>query len=207
MVTPDELLERAAHGDSLALGRLLLLHNARLHRHIERRIPANLTSTIAADDVIQEAYTDAYRHVDGLENRGAKAFYNWLATIADRKLIDMIRAAHAAKRPPPAKARRLAADRSSSFAALAQLADEKGRTPSGVASRKEAVQAVQVALAALPEAPRQALWLRYIQGKTVAETAVALGRTQRAVQQLCYRGLRLLREEMGSRSRYLGKSR
>jgi RNA polymerase sigma factor (sigma-70 family) len=64
-----------------------------------------------------------------------------------------------------------------------------------------------VAVATLPEALRQVVWMCHIEGQSVREIAAALGRTERAVNQLCYRGLLKLREQMGHRSRFLSDSR
>lgn len=199
----DRLVEQAAGGDRLAMGRLLMLYDAPLRRRIASRITADLQGALSAEDVLQETYIEAYRHMGTFTPRGQKAFYGWLAAVADHKLIDAVKALRAAKRPPRHRAQRVPTDLSTSLVALAELADGKVDTPSGVVSRKEAVQAVQTALAALPEACRKAVWLRHIKGKPVRDIAAAMGRTERAVHQLCYRGLALLRQEMGSRSRFL----
>jgi len=202
----DTLMKRAVGGDRVAVGRLLMLFDGRLRRRMARKITPNLQAVLSAEDVLQETYIEAYRHVGTFQPRGPDSFYRWLAAIAEHKLLDAGKALRAAKRPPRRRARPIAPDRSSSLLGLVELADGKGRTPSGIASRKEAVQAVQVALAALPPACREALWLRHIEGEPVKDVAAAMGRTERAVHQLCYRGLQLLRKELGSRSRYLGES-
>ncbi len=202
----DELVAKAKRGDRLAMGRLLMLHDLRLRRRIGGRIGTDLQGVLSAEDVLQDAYAEAYRHIGGLELRGPRAFYNWLAATADRKLADAAKALRAKKRPPRQRARGIATDRSSSFLGLVRLIDRHTRTPSKVLARREAVQAVQVALASLPEPCRRAVWMRHIEGKPVSEIAASLGRTERAVHQLCYRGLTRLREEMGNRSMFLGDS-
>jgi RNA polymerase sigma-70 factor (subfamily 1) len=202
----DRLLAQAQQGDRVAMGRLLMLYDQRLRRRLAQRISVNLRRVLSVEDVLQETYGDAYRHVRRFESRGPQAFYNWLAAIAERKLIDAVKAIRASKRSPRPGARRIAADRSTSFLGLARLVDEKGKTPSKAIARQEAVRAVRVALASLPEPCRRAVWLRHIEGKQVSEIAAVLGRTERAVHQLCYRGLQRLREQMGSRSKYLSDS-
>jgi RNA polymerase sigma-70 factor (subfamily 1) len=203
----NRLLTRAKQGDRVAMGRLLMVYDRRLRRRLARRISADLQRVLSVEDVLQETYGDAYRHVRRFESRGPQAFYNWLAAIAERKLIDAVKGLRARKRAPAPGARRIGIDLSTSFLGLARLVDEKGKTPSKVIAREEAVRAMQVGLAALPESCRQAVWLRHIEGKDVSEIAAALGRTERAVHQLCYRGLQRLREQMGSRSKYLSDSR
>ncbi len=206
-VSADDLAKRAVQGDSVAVGRLLMLYDARLRRRIGRKIGVRRGGTLAVEDVLQDTYTAAHRFVHRFEPRGQDSFYRWLAAIADHKLIDAVRALRAAKRSPKPDARRVALDRSSSFLGLARLIDRKGTSPSGVVARREAIRAMQVALASLPEACRQAVWMRHIDGKSPREIAAALDRTERAVHQLCYRGLAQLRERMGSRSKFLADSR
>ncbi len=199
----DDLLEQAKQGDRAALGRLLMAHDLRLRRHIDRRLPADLRGALSTEDVLQETYIEAYRHVGSFESRGPQAFYRWLAVIADHQLADAAKALRAAKRPPPDRARQVPLDRSTSFLALVQLLDRTGSTPSRILGAKEAVQAMQVALASLPEACRQAVWMRHIEGRAVREIAAAMGRTEHAVHQLCYRGLAMLAEAMGPTSRFM----
>jgi len=208
MTSPtDQLLENAIRGDSVALGRLLMLHDQRLRRRIDIRMPADLRGTLAPYGVPPGANAEVYPRIRRLEPRGEQAFYRWLVTIVDHKLLDAAKAARAAKRPPPHRARRISAGRSTSFLGLLDLVDEKGKSPSGVIARREAIRAVQAALDALPEPGRQALWMRHIDGRPVREIAAALGRTEHAVEQLCHRGLARLRKEMGSRSKFLSDSR
>ena len=197
---------QAQKGDRTAMGRLLMLHDARLRRHIGRRLTADVRAALSEDDVLQETYIEAYRHIRDFRPQGEDAFYRWLATIADRKLIDAVRRLRAAKRPPAEKAVGVPADRSASFDRLAHLLDAKGKTPSGIAARAESIRAMRVAMAALPEPCRQVVWMRHIEGRSVQEVAAAVGRNEHAVHQLAYRGLQMLRERMGSRSRFLSRS-
>jgi RNA polymerase sigma-70 factor (ECF subfamily) len=202
----DKLVALARSGDRVATGRLLMLYDLRLRRHISRRITPGIQALITTEDVLQETYTEAYRHITGYQPRGHGAFYRWLATIADHKLVDSIKALRAAKRTPPKRISWARVDLSASFSTLAQLVDGKGRTPSRIVARKEAGRVLQVALASLPEPCREAVWMRHFESRSVAEIASLLGKTEHAVHQLCYRGLHLLREAMGGRSRFLSSS-
>jgi RNA polymerase sigma-70 factor (ECF subfamily) len=198
--TEADLLRRAIDGERLALELLLLRYYSRLRNRIARKIPADVRTVVAIDDIIQATYVEAIRHIDTFEPQGEQAFYRWLATIAERKLIDAVRVRRGrtprAKRPPrPSMAR--------SVVALLELLIAPGRSPSRAAAGTEAVQAVQVALASLPEPYRRALWLRYIHGWSVSAIAVEMGRSERGVHGLCNRGLKLLRDFLGSASRFL----
>ena len=57
----------------------------------------------------------------------------------------------------------------------------------------EAVDAVQIALAALPEDYRTAITLRYIHGRSCAQVAKAMRKSDGAVWSLLYRGKRKMR--------------
>jgi len=200
-----DLMRRAVAGERLALELLLLAHYARLRNRIARKIPADVRAVVAADDVIQAAFVEAIRHVAAFEPHGPEAFYRWLATLAEHKLVDAIRARRG--RGSPAAVRQRAGPMfADSVAALLELVVAPDRTPSRVAAGAEAVHAVRVALAMLPDPYQRALWLRYIQGWSVSAIALELGRTERAIHALCGRGLKRLRDLLGSASRFLTRT-
>jgi RNA polymerase sigma-70 factor (ECF subfamily) len=115
-------------------------------------------------------------------------------------LLDAIKAHRAAKRGPGQPA----GDREgSSWAGWVELAAGREPTPSHVAAGGEATRAVQVALAGLKPAYREALRLHSLEGKPVAEVAALMGRTPGSVLMLCNRGLEKLREALGRASLYL----
>jgi RNA polymerase sigma-70 factor (ECF subfamily) len=82
-----------------------------------------------------------------------------------------------------------------------QLSDH-GSTPSGNAARQEAVRAVQVGLAELPSAQREAVMLHHLDGRSVDETAAAMDRSPGAVRGLLQRARQSLREALGRSSRW-----
>jgi RNA polymerase sigma-70 factor (ECF subfamily) len=69
-------------------------------------------------------------------------------------------------------------------------------SPSQRAVRNEDLLRLADALARLPESQRQALVLHHLQGFSLKETALTLGRADAAVAGLLHRGLKLLRELM-----------
>ena len=70
-------------------------------------------------------------------------------------------------------------------------------------AREEALQALQVALAALPDDQRAAVRLRFLEGKSLEETATALDRTPDAIRGLVHRGKEQLLAAMGRASKWL----
>jgi len=193
---PDDadLVMRASAGEPLALNRLLLLHYGPLAARIEKRIPRQLRSAIATEDVLQEVFAEAFGSMAAFRPEGPDAFYRWLVTIADHRLLDAIRAQKAAKRGGGRVAANLA---QSSIAPLVNLVAISERTPSVSAMGHEAAAGVQVGLAGLRADYREALTLRYLQGLSVAEAAARMGRTESAMHKLCSRALQSLRESMG----------
>jgi RNA polymerase sigma-70 factor (ECF subfamily) len=208
---PDQseelLILRAVDGERSALEQLLLRYHSRLMSFVDERLPADLRGPIAAEDVLQMAYVDAFRDIALFQPRDSDSFYRWLSTIVEHRLLDMIKLKRAAKRGGRRVPVNAPLDHGSSSAVnLLDLVAVDEHTPSRSAARHEAESAIHVALAALKDDYREAIRLRYIEGVSVADAAVQMGRTERAVHMLCYRGLRELRAALGRASAYLSSS-
>ena len=205
-VSEQELITQAAAGDDLAAQQLLLLHHDHVAAIIAKKIPADLTSLIAAEDICQETYVAAIRDLDQFEHRGKRSFFNWLMTIAERKLIDSLRTLRTIKRGGGRKALDLpiTGDASSMIMLLEQVAVHE-RTPSRSAADHELAAAMQDALANLSEDYQTALRGRFIEGLTTAEIGARMGRSEGAVLKLCERGLQQLAARMGDISRFLSR--
>lgn len=89
---------------------------------------------------------------------------------------------------------------------LLELMAGPEKTPSRIATRQEAIQAVQAALAHLPQDYRKAVQLVYIEGRSVADAAAEMGRTNRAIHNLCHKAKKHLQDLLGSASRYFSSS-
>jgi RNA polymerase sigma factor (sigma-70 family) len=74
-----------------------------------------------------------------------------------------------------------------------------------MAATKEAIQALEVHIAGLPQEHRRAVQLNYLQGRSLEETATALGRSPAAVRGLLYRAKQRLRVALGRSSRWFGR--
>jgi RNA polymerase sigma-70 factor (ECF subfamily) len=201
----DDLLERAIAGEPLALDRLLLSAYPRLAARIDKKLPRSIRSLIAAEDILQETFAEAFRGIRAFRPSGKDALYRWLVTIADHRVLDAVRAHKAAKRGGGRTAR-APAQGATSLGALIEMLGAPQPTPSRAAGGNEAAAALQVALAGLHPEYRDALTLRYLHGLPVAEVAVKMGKTESAVHKLCSRGLQRLRESMGEASSYLSRA-
>lgn len=200
-----DLVERAAAGDHAAISRLMIDVYPKLAARVEQRMPSDLKVVIATEDILQEAFGDAFARIDTFRPEGDDAFYRWIASIAENRMIDAVRAQRAAKRGGDWNRLSAGAAGRSSIACLVDLMAASDRTPSRSVSMHEAAAAVQVGLAGLRPEYREALSLRYLQGLPVAEVAARLGKTESAVHKLCSRGLQGLREAMGEASKYLSR--
>ncbi len=195
------LVERAVAGDREALAALLERHGPRLARTLRSSIPTRARSVLSIDDVVQDAYTEAFLAIGRFEWRGEGSFLAWLSTLARRSLLDTVRLLEADKRG--GRHRRVELDRT------IDLAEQLGwttSTPSRVAARDEAGKLLQTALANLPADYRQAIEAYDLGGRTVEEVAVILDRSPGAVHMLRMRAHRMLAEVLGTESKYFSRS-
>jgi RNA polymerase sigma-70 factor (ECF subfamily) len=146
----------------------------RLHQLYARMVHGILLARVPrADclDLVQEVFLKALRKLDAL--RDGAAFGPWLAAIARNRACDYHRSTHK----------------------VVDLTEEIA-----LPSRSEAEAEAELALAALrelPDAYRETLLLRLVEGLSGPEIAAQTGRTPGSVRVNLHRGLRLLRERLG----------
>jgi RNA polymerase sigma-70 factor, ECF subfamily len=196
------LLKAAVAGDRVATSALLMRYDAQLRRRLAQWIEPRFRAVLDVEDILQDTYIEVFRHIRNFEPAGDVAFQVWLVTIAQRRYLNARRGLLAAKRGAGRRAE-LAKNDASSLLQLVNVLEGNDSTPSRRAGRGEAEQLLWVALAGVKEDYRQALRMRYLEGRPVHEVAAILKRTERAVHMLCHRGLRALREQMGSASKFL----
>ena len=209
MLDADEtrdLVEKLADGDRTALERLLLDHYAPLAAHVSRRLPPSIQSVVGVDDVVQQTYTEVFRSIEDFEHREDVTFLSWLIAIADNRLRDAIRALHRKKRGGDhRRLRGIPDDKAGSAADLVDVLAGRSHTASRSLARREAIQAIQVALAGLPEEYRRAIELRYFDGYTLEQNAALMDRSTGAVRGLLDRAKKRIRDALVRASLYLSK--
>jgi RNA polymerase sigma-70 factor (ECF subfamily) len=127
---------------------------------------------VDVDDLVQEVFLTAMRRLESLRNPAS--FPGWLAAIARNHAIDHLRR---------------------SGAAPAEL-------PENLAAREgdaDAARAALEALRSLPEAYRETLVLRLVEGLTGPEIAARTGLTEGSVRVNLHRGMKLLRARLDER--------
>jgi RNA polymerase sigma-70 factor (ECF subfamily) len=200
----QEMLERARLGDRLALQQLLWEHYDRLSAFIATRLTGDLRRLVGADDVLQETFVLAIRDIGKCEADCVQTFAGWLFTIAEHRLNDIIKELYRKKRG--GAMRRLEATGRESARGWMQLVDlisDDHSTPGRKLARGEAVQALQIGIAALPEDQRQAIRLRYLEGRSIEHSAEMMGRTTAAINGLVRRAKQSLRATLLESSRWL----
>lgn len=148
----DEILERLNSGDASALDELVRAYYPDILRYCRRHSP----DEASAEDAAQETFLKAVRHLDAHAFRGR--FRAWLYKIAANTCADRCR------RETPAE----------------PLSDSPYIDPGF--ERTELGIDLRSALAALPEAQREVVLLRYVHGLKLREAAEVLGVPLRTAQ-------------------------
>ncbi len=195
-----QLVHRAAGGDAAAMECLLVRYNEALLRYIERRLPSDLSRVMDAQDILQDVHFEVFRRLSEFTSPDIRSVRRWLVCIARNRLIDAMRMHYAAKRHIGKVMNWDGDDGDRPMVGLLQELAVYERTPSRSALAHELINAMQQAMGRLPADHRQALQHRYMEGLSVEDSAVRMGRTEGALRMLCNRGLAQLRSELRAMS-------
>jgi RNA polymerase sigma-70 factor (ECF subfamily) len=121
------------------------------------------------DDLVQDVFVTAYTRIRELRDAGA--FGGWLATIARNRATDYLRRSRDQVELPH-------------------------DLPGGDAIEADTMAVLDV-IRKLPEAYRETLLMRLVEGMTGAEIAERSGLTPASVRVNLHRGMKLLREKLG----------
>jgi RNA polymerase sigma-70 factor (ECF subfamily) len=194
----ENLLRRAAAGESAAREGLLARHRDRLRQAIASRLDRRLAARIDASDIVQEALADAAHKFSDYLKHQPLPFYPWLRQLALERLIEMHR------RHVQAQKRSVMREEAPVLAGADEVAREPadrllatGGTPVGQLLRDELRRRVHEALARLPDRDREVLVLRHLDQLSTRETAAALQIAEGAVKVRHLRALRRFRDLMG----------
>ena len=170
------LVTAAQRGDRAAFGRLYERYARVVHGILLSRVPPR-----EVDDLVQEVFLSALRQIHAL--RDVARFGAWLASITRNRANDYFR-----KSIPGDKC-------------LEPMAEDQFESQlegsSGSQSRDEEAAVILEMIRALPEAYREPLILRLVEGMTGPEIAARTGLTHGSVRVNLCRGMQLLRERLG----------
>jgi RNA polymerase sigma-70 factor (ECF subfamily) len=192
----ESLLDQARAGDVQALGQLLESYRAYLTLLAQLQIGRRLQGKVDAADVVQDAFLGAHRDFGQFRGTTEKEFLGWLRQILAYVLANLVRYYQGAQRRDVRLERQLTIELDQSSHALDRglVADQS--SPSQQAARREQAVLLAEALARLPEAWRDLLVLRHLEGLTFPEVAQRLGRTVDSVKKQWPRALASLRRVM-----------
>jgi len=193
----DSLLCKAIGGNRCALAQLLEEHTPTLWERVARKIPRRWRSVLSVEDVLQQAYTNAFLCIGRFDPAGAASFATWLTSLAWHNLADAVRMLEAEKRGG-GRRRVTPHSREDSFAALYDMLSAAGATPSREVARRERHKALEEAIRHLPETHRQVVQMYDLEGRPVSEVAAALSRSPGAVYMIRARAHARLCELMGN---------
>jgi RNA polymerase sigma-70 factor, ECF subfamily len=160
----DDLLivQRVQAGDKLAFN---LLVN-KYHRRVARLLTRMVRNQEDIEDVVQETFIKAYRAIGNF--RGDSAFYTWIYRIAINTANNLL--VTQGRRPSTLKESN--DGDSETFEDNAALSNID--TPESLYQTKQIGEAVNEAMAALPEELRSAIVMREIDGLSYEEIAAAM---------------------------------
>jgi RNA polymerase sigma-70 factor (ECF subfamily) len=162
------LIGAARQGDRSAFGELYRRYARMIHGVLLARVPYG-----DVDDLVQDVFLQAMERLDTLREAGA--FRGWLATIARNRATDHLRRATPTTELPE------------------DLPSNESSGESAV--RMEAAAALAI-IRTLPEAYRETLILRLVEGFTGPEIAAQTGLTEGSVRVNLHRGMKQLRERL-----------
>ena len=183
--TPDAaLLTRVANGDAVAARALTDRLAPRILRHVARM----LGDRAEAEDIVQETMLRLWRIAPRWEQREAKVS-TWTFRVAINLATDKLRA----RRPDV------------SISSIGEPASDMADMVARMTDRAR-VEALDRALAALPERQRTAVSLRHIEGLSNPDIAEIMDISVEAVESLTARGKRALAACLKGQKEALGYS-
>jgi RNA polymerase sigma-70 factor (ECF subfamily) len=173
---PDtEIVRRVRAGESALFEILMRRHNQRIYR-VARAV---VKDEAEAEDVMQQAYINAFTHLDQFEARAQ--FSTWLTRIALYEAFS--------------RRRRMRADGEELMDThTSPLAD-----PERQAYAQELNRVLEAAVDSLPETYRTVFMLRDIEGLSTSETAQGLGLGDEAVKTRLHRARGMIRRAITER--------
>ena len=168
------LVAAAREGDRGAFGRLYERYARMVHGILLGRVPV-----AEVEDLVQDVFVRAMRQVHTL--RDVNAFGGWLATVARNRANDYHR-------------------RSVETVEFTEEAPSQAPETPRSSTAGDDGAAILGVIRGLPEAYRETLILRLVEGMTGPEIAERTGLTAGSVRVNLHRGMQMLREKLGTRA-------
>jgi RNA polymerase sigma-70 factor (ECF subfamily) len=179
----EEIVRRVREGEHEAFEVLMRRYNQRLYR-VARSI---LRDEAEVEDVMQQAYVNAYLHLDQFAGRAR--FSTWLTRIAVHEALARVRRRGRSKEV-------VMSETGETEAAAASTRPD----PEQEALTGELRQLLELALDALPRPSRTVFVLREVEGLSTSDAAASLGVSEDVVKTRLHRARALLRRELFDRA-------
>lgn len=184
------LVERAKTGDSAAFGELYRTHKHPIWLFVRTRIYDSWT----ADDLTAEVFARAFRALPNVRFTG-QPYIAWLTTVARNLVNDHYKAARLRYEMPTG-----GLFDSDEYDSAAEPTDE----PEAVAERADLAAAVRRAVAQLPPRQRDVIERRFLEDRSVAESAELTGSHPHALKAMQFRAIQRLRRDAADLEVWLG---
>lgn len=181
-LSDEELVARVRGGEAQLFELLMRRHNAMIYRAAR----AIVKDELEAEDVMQEAYVNAFAHLDDFEGRAK--FSTWMTRIAVHEALS--------RRKRTAQMNPLGTGSDDESGELPAPAN----TPEDMAARQELAKLIEGAVDELPEPFRIVFMLRAVQEMSVAETAECLQIPVETVKTRLFRARGLLQKALLTRA-------
>lgn len=175
VVYTEDLVGRVRANDLSAFDELYVRYSPRVYGYLYKRLNGNAEE---AEDLTADVFTRVYEKIDAFQPQGAP-LSAWVFRIAHNRLIDAVR-----RRPRQAPV------------ALDDVPELASGPVFDEVEQQLAILEINDGLARLTPEQRQVIVFRFLECKSLAETALLVGRNESAVKKLQARGLASLRRGM-----------
>ena len=179
----EEIVRRVRAGDSAVFEILMRRHNQRVYRVVR----AVVKDEADVEDVMQQAYINAFTHLHQFEDRSQ--FSTWLIRIALHEAFGRRRKMQRAETTTPRIRSGVEDDRGEFMDTLTSSEAD----PERQAYAQELHRALEAAVDTLPETYRTVFMLRDIEGLSTSETGQGLGLGDEAVKTRLHRARVMIR--------------
>jgi RNA polymerase sigma-70 factor (ECF subfamily) len=180
-----EIVQRVRGGDRALFEILMRRHNQRIYRAVR----AIVKDESEAEDVMQQAYINAFTHLHQFEERSQ--FSTWLTRIAVNEAI--------ARRQKMRVAAAFTGNSEETGGHVVDNITSPQPTPEHLAYARELQRVLEDAVDDLPDAYRAVFMLRDIEGLSTGETGEGLGLGEEAVKTRLHRARAMIRRAVTAR--------
>lgn len=179
-LTDAEIVRRVLAGETSLFELIMRRYNQRVYRAVR----AIVRDEAETEDVMQQAYVNAYSHLGQFEQRSA--FSTWLTRIAINEALARIR---------PRGLHVVPDDE------IPEV-ESPSPNPEEAAMTSEIKEVMESEISALPESYRSVFMLREVEGLSTIETAECLNLTEDVVKTRLHRARAMLRENIYKRANF-----